>query len=123
MDVSIDNMPALLHIDTAGCRGNNSMLSNLVAHSINLTNLDMSESRPTMIYRILNALQMETLLRSMDFRMFGNYNDAFNNHPLSRQHALGFDSVKMIIDKCLQAKKKNLVPPGHPGLSREGPGT
>ena len=45
---------------------------------------------------------MENLLRSMDFSMLGNYDDAFNNHPLLRQHALGFDSVKMIIDKCRQ---------------------
>lgn len=45
---------------------------------------------------------MENSLCSMDLSMVGNYEDNFNNHPLLRPHSLGFDSIKMIIDKCRQ---------------------
>ena len=84
----------LIHLNVAGCNGNDELLADLVSSSKSLKSLDLSESRFNLVSMVIEKIPMENSLTAIDFSMMGNLMIA------NDQDKLDFKSIKIVVDKC-----------------------
>jgi hypothetical protein len=100
-NILTEGLSDLEYLDMTGCNGsgtydgNDRMAAILVSRSEDLTILDLTSSRLTLVSTIMRALTWECGITALNLSTMGD-----NTHPWGDHQNLQFETIQIMVDKC-----------------------